>query len=677
MTPISRPRFLPHALALAASLLLAPLAHAERPTGLDFKGMDPQVRVQDRLFDAMNGGWFKATQIPADKAEYGTFVQISDVADARVKAIIEQLQAQPQQAGTTGQKVADFHRAFIHEAQLDQLGLSPVKGLLDQVDQLGSRDAVLAFMGREHPYTSLPLAWSVQPGVKTPDRYVLGSWQAGLGLPDRDYYLQKDARMAQIRAAYRDYLALLLTQAGDTQAQAHAEQVLTLETAIARSHWEAAATHDPNKTYHPTTLAQLSKLAPGLDWAAYFQAMGVKEPGTFNIAQPSQVKAFGELMRKTDPKVWQLYLKTRVLDAHADLLSKPLRDASFQLHGKVVLGQQEPTPRWQKSIGAMGGVLGESLGQLYVQQHFPPEHKAKMMVLVQNLMKAYQDSIQKLSWMTPATRQAAQDKLSRFTIKIGYPDQWRSHDGLQMKADDAVGNARRLAAFEWQRGAGRIQQPVDRSEWEMTPQTVNAYYNPSMNEIVFPAAILQAPFFDPSADDAVNYGAIGGIIGHEISHGFDNSGAEFDGEGRLRNWWTPADRKAFQKLCADLVKQYGQYEVLPGKKLNGQLTLGENIADLSGLQMAFKAYQLSLGGQPAPKIEGYTGEQRFFLGWAQAWREKVRDERALQLLSTDPHSPTRFRADGAVVNHDGFHQAFGTKEGDGLYKKPGQRIRIW
>ena len=292
-------------------------------------------------------------------------------------------------------------------------------------------------------------------------------------------------------------------------------------------------------------------------------------------------------------------------------------------------------------------------------------------------MAAYKDSIDQLTWMTPATRRAAQDKLSRFTIKIGYPDQWRSHDGLQMKADDAVGNARRLAAFEWQRGAGRIQQPVDRSEWEMTPQTVNAYYNPSMNEIVFPAAILQAPFFDPAADDAVNYGAIGGIIGHEISHGFDNSGAEFDGEGRLRNWWTPADRKAFQKLCADLVKQYGQYEVLPGKKLNGQLTLGENIADLSGLQMAFKAYQLSLGGQPAPKIDGYTGEQRFFLGWAQAWREKVRDERALQLLSTDPHSPTRFRADGAVVNHDGFHQAFGTKEGDGLYKKPSQRIRIW
>jgi len=496
-------------------------------------------------------------------------------------------------------------------------------------------------------------------------------------MPDRDYYLKDDERFAKAREAYATYLTKLGELSGDKHAADTAKAVIALEHQLAEAHWAKVDLRDPVKMYNPSTMAELEKSAPGLDWAAYFKAAGLGSVDKLVIGQPSTSAATAKLVADVPLQQWKDYLRLRVLDEQADILPQAFREARFAFRGTALTGATEEKPRWQKGIDEVNGSLGEAVGKVYVERYFPADYKARMQKLVANLLETYKSSIDGLTWMTPETKAAAQAKLAKYTTKIGYPDSWRDYSKLVVKPGDAVGNRHRAEQFEWARQVARAGKPVDRAEWGMTPQTVNAYYNPLFNEIVFPAAILQPPFFDMQADDAVNYGAIGAVIGHEISHGFDDQGSQFDGDGKLRNWWSDADRAAFQAIGEKLAAQYDAYEPLPGKHLNGHLTMGENIADLSGVQIAFKAYEHTLGGKPAPVIGGFTGEQRFFMSFGQIWREKTREERRLQLLTIDPHSPGMFRADGAAINADGFHDAFGTQPGDKMWKAPADRIRLW
>ncbi|MCV2370076.1 M13 family metallopeptidase [Roseateles oligotrophus] len=661
-----------------AALLAAGLAHAAAPTsGLDLAGFDKQVRAQDDLFLAANGSWVSKTEIPADKAEYGSFYQLRDLSDQRVRMIVESLAAKPQAKGSVEQKIADFYGSYSNLAAIDKAGLTPAKAMLASIAAIKSPTDLARWLGNAQGAVNTPMVLWVMPDFKQPGINRALTWQGGIGMPDRDYYLKDDDKLSQARKAYLGYLTTLAKLSGEKAPAAMAERVMALEKRIAEAHWDKVDNRNPVKTYNPMTPAELAKAAPGFDWAGFMAAAQLQGVDRITVSQPSTMTALAKMAGEVPLADWQAYLKLRVLDENAELLPKAYREARFAFHGNTLTGAKEERPRWQKGIAEVNGALGEAIGQVYVAQHFPPVYKTRMVELVGNLMSAYGDSIDGLSWMTPTTKAAAKDKLSKYMVKIGYPDSWRDYSALEVRQGDAFGNKARSGRFEWERIATRVGKPVDRAEWGMTPQAVNAYYNPSMNEIVFPAAILQPPFFDMAADDAVNYGAIGAVIGHEISHGFDDQGSQFDGEGALRNWWTDADRKAFEAIGAQLVAQYEKYEPLPGKTLNGKLTLGENIADLSGLQIAYKAYQRSLGGKPAAVIGGYTGEQRFFMGWSQAWRAKARDERTMQNLTVDPHSPAKFRANGAAVNHDGFHEAFGTKPGDQMFKASEERIRIW
>lgn len=662
---------------LALALALAGVAHAAPTSGLDKPGFAASVRAQDDLFKAANGGWLDKTEIPADKSEYGAFIELRDLSDKRVRAIVEELAKKQFKPGSVEQKISAFYASYTDTAAIDKAGLKPLQPMLASIDAIKTKKDLAVWLGRAQGSISTPVVLWVMADFKEPTTNRALTWQGGLGMPDRDYYLKDDERLAKARGAYEAYLTQLAALSGDKEAAATAGQVLALERRIAEAHWAKVELRNPVKIYNPMTPAELAKAAPGLDWNAFLAAGSLSGIDRLSISQPSLATAFAKLVDEVPLEQWKTYLRLRVLDESADVLPKAFRDARFAFKDAALTGAKEEKPRWQKGIDEVNGALGEAVGKVYVERHFPPAFKARMQELVANLLASYGESIDGLAWMTAETKAQAKDKLSKYMTKIGYPDTWRDYSKLEVRIGDAVGNRARSGRFEWERIAKRAGKPVDRAEWGMTPQTVNAYYNPSLNEIVFPAAILQPPFFDMGADDAVNYGAIGAVIGHEISHGFDDQGSQFDGDGKLRNWWSDADRKAFDGIGAQLVAQYETYEPIAGKKLNGKLTLGENIADLSGLQVAYKAYKRSLGGKPAAVIDGYTGEQRFFLGWSQAWREKVREERSLQLLTTDPHSPPQFRANGAAVNHDGFHEAFGTKAGDQMFKPAEQRIRIW
>ncbi|SFR95510.1 putative endopeptidase [Mitsuaria sp. PDC51] len=664
---------------LALLMQLSGLAMAAQPqSGLDLKGYDKTVRPQDDLFRAANGHWLSTTEIPADKASYGAFHLLADLSDKRARAIIEDLSKKKAQGGSVEQKIGDYYAAYMNTAAIDKAGLAPIKPLLDSIAAIQTRTQLATWLGAQTGVLDTPVPLGIEADYQDPTINRLQTWQGGLGLPDRDYYLKKDdERLAKARAAYLDYLQTLAKAAGIADPAGSAQRVLALEERLAEVQWDKVSLRDPQKTYNPMTPAELAQKAPGFDWNAFFTGASLPGLDKLSASQPSYLTGAAKLLGEAPLEDLKLYLSFRAIDANASTLPKVYRDAHFQFHGAALTGAKSPLPRWQQAVGNVNGALGEAVGEVYVKRYFPAADKARMLQLVNNLLASYKESIDKLSWMTPATKAQAQDKLSKYMVKIGYPDVWRDYGALEVKAGDPVGNNLRAATFEWKRQAAKASKPVDRREWLMTPQTVNAYYNPTLNEIVFPAAILQPPFYNTKADDAVNYGAIGAVIGHEISHGFDDQGSQFDGDGKLRNWWTDDDRKAFDAIGAKLVAQYEGYEPIPGKHLNGKLTLGENIADLSGLQIAYKAYLRSLGGKPAPVIDGYTGEQRFFMGWSQAWREKAREERKLQLLTIDPHSPPEFRANGAAVNHDGFHEAFKTKPGDKMFKPSEDRIRIW
>ncbi|HEU4530034.1 MAG TPA: M13-type metalloendopeptidase [Steroidobacteraceae bacterium] len=651
---------------------------APRASGLDLAGADRNVRPQDDLFRYMNGEWLRTTQIPADRSNYGAFTMLDDKAQADLRAIIEEAAAKPQRApGSDEQKVGDFYKSFMDTARVDALGLKPLQAELARIDAIADRAALNRYLG-ESQFVGLshPVGLYIAQDEKNTTAYIPIVVQSGLTLPDRDYYLKSEDKYAKIRDAYAAYIARMAQLAGISDPAGTAKRVLALETRLAEAQWTRVQNRDAVATYNKHTLASANELTPGFDWKAFFAAAGIATPD-FIVTQPSYFAGLSRALAEIPLKDWREYLKFKLVNDYAPYLSAAFVDAHFDMHGRTLKGIEENRPRWKRAVDALDNTMGEIAGRLYVERHFKPEAKRRMDELVRNLIRAYEISIDELDWMSPATRAQARAKLAKFTVKIGYPDKWKDYSALEIKADELVGNLLRSAAVEQRRGIAKLGKPIDRTEWLMTPQTVNAYYYPPMNEIVFPAAILQPPFFNATADDAANYGGIGAVIGHEISHGFDDQGRRYDGDGNLRDWWTADDEKRFKERTAALVAQYGAFNPIDDQHVNGELTLGENIGDLSGLAVAYKAYQLSLDGKPAPTIDGLTGEQRFFLGWAQVWRRKYRDEELRVRLLTDPHSPSEYRANGVVTNMSEFHEAFGLKPGDKLYRPAEQRVEIW
>jgi len=646
-------------------------------SGIDFSHFDRNVRMQDDLFSAVNGRWVDNTLIPPDQASYGAFNQLQDLNLQRSRKLIEQAARAPDSASEQG-KIGALYRSFMHSALLERRGIQPLRSDLQRIAAVRDLTALSGELGRlQATGVDQPLLFSVAPDAKNARVNLLQLGQSGLGLPNRDYYLQDDTRLASARLEYERYLKKLFTLAGFSGAQQRARQVIGLETAIARAQWSNVDNRDPLRTYNPLSLPALQTQAPELDWPGLLRQAQLPQVDRLNLLQPAYVRQLATLLQQQPLAVWRDYLRARLLDAYAPYLSAPFSQASFGFHQQALSGASAQRPRWKRGVALVDAAMGQALGKLYVQQYFPASSKQRVTQLVDHLLAAYAQSIATLPWMTPATREQAQAKLAKYRVKIAYPQRWRDYAALQIRERDLLGNVRRIAAFEYAYQTAKLGRPVDRDEWQMTPQTVNAYYDPQLNEIVFPAAILQAPFFNPDADDAVNYGGIGAVIGHEISHGFDDQGSQYDGDGNLHDGWNAQDRARFNALAGRLVSQYAAYEPLPGHHVNGQLTLGENIADNAGLAIAYKAYQLSLKGRPAPRLDGLSGDQRFFIGFAQVWRNKVREQQQLKLLLVDPHAPARYRPLGAAVNADAFYQAFDLKPGDRMYKPVEQRIHIW
>jgi predicted metalloendopeptidase len=646
--------------------------------GVDTASFDRSVRPQDDFFQFVNGGWVARTEIPGDRASTGTFAQLRDQSQAAIRAIVEEAAAGSHPAGSNGRKVGDLYASFMDTARIEQLGIAPLADDLARIRAVSDRAQLpetFAHLARRG--VSTPLGVGVGQDGGNSSRYAVTVAQAGLGLPDRDYYLNPGERFAGIRQQYTAYVQRLLELAGTPDAAAAARGVVAFETELARVQWERARNRDANATYNPTALANLQTRTPEFRWAGYLRAFGISGVDTVIVRQPDYFAGMDRVLSATPVQDVGNYLVFQLVDDAAPYLSRDFRQARFAFRSGVLSGVQQESPRWKQGVEVVERSLGEAVGEMYVQRHFPAESKARMEQLVANLVEAYREAIDGLEWMSPATRAQAQDKLANFTVKIGYPEKWRDYSTLEIRAGDLMGNLARAQAFRHARMVNRLGQPVDRGEWGMTPQTVNAYYNRANNEIVFPAAILQPPFFDPTADDAVNYGGIGGVIGHEISHGFDDQGRKSDGAGNLRDWWTAQDASAFEQRAGMLADQYGAYEPLEGARVNGRLTLGENIGDLSGLAIAHRAYRRSLGGGRAPMIGGYTGDQRFFLGWAQVWRTKYRDQALRQQLLTDPHSPGMYRTNGVLVNLPAFYEAFNVKPGDRMYVAPEKRVKIW
>ena len=670
-------------LVLCVLLLQGITVAADRHSGIDPDGFDTAVRPQDDLFLHVNGRWLLSTEIPADKSNYGSFTALDDAARENIRAIIEEAAKNPTDEVAT--KVGDFYRSYMNEELIEQKGIAPLKEKLAEIDGLKTTDEMIAWFGRSGVSgIGGPIGFFIGTDDKNSSRYLAAIVQSGTTLPDRDYYLEADENYEKARKALGVYIAKLFELSKLPHGDKAAENILKLETALAKVQWSRTELRDAEKRYNLYEVAKLSELSAKLPWKAFFEASGVADLKEVNVITPSYFQGLEIIVAETSLDVWKQYARFRLLDSAAEYLPKAFVDAHFELHDKTIAGVPEQKPRYKRAVDATSGagagdfgVLGEALGQLYVKKHFPAESRRRMDELVGNLMKTYEKSIHNLKWMTDATKVKAMEKLGKITTKIGYPDEWRDYSKLEISADDLLGNMLRSSTAEHFRQIDRLYKPVDRKEWGMTPQTVNAYYNPGMNEIVFPAAILQPPFFDAEADDAANYGGIGAVIGHEISHGFDDEGSKYDGDGNLTDWWTEEDRKAFDALTSRLVAQYEGYEPLPGRKLNGKLTLGENIADLSGMAIAYKAYRLSLGNSEGKVIDGHTASQRFFLGWSQIWRRKYREDELVRRLVTDPHSPSTYRANGPVSNLDEFYEAFGVKPGDKLFKPKEERIQIW
>jgi predicted metalloendopeptidase len=653
------------------------------PWGVTLTYMDPSVSPGSDFFRYANGAWLKTALIPPDRSVAGVNLELDKRNEARLRSIVADLAGKPDAAlSAEERKLRDLYNAFQDTRAIEAAGLTSVESVLTRVAALKTRTEVAAFMGTPATQVGGPFEIDIDIDEKNPAAYVVLLSQSGLGMPDRDYYLLKDKDSAATRAAYRKYLTDMLGIAGVHDA-ARSAAVYALEEKIAHVHWPAADRREADKVYNAMTTTALAAFAPQFPWQAFFAAAGVSPTSPAGersvvVREKSAFPKLAALFAVTPVAVWRDFLSVRFLHSRASYLPQRVDDTDFAFYGMVIAGQKQQLPRDLRGIHLLDSQMGEALGKLYVARYFPPEAKAKIQQLVANLLKAYEADIDTLTWMTPATRAKALEKIRRFTPKVGYPDKWRDYSALSIVPGQLVGDVTNAQVFEWNRELRRIDEPVDRGEWGMTPPTNNAYYNPPLNEIVFPAGTLQPPFFDPNADDAVNYGEIGATIGHEISHGFDDQGSKYDASGRLNNWWTAEDRKNFDARTAALARQYDQYQPLPGLHLNGRLTLGENIADLAGLVIAHKAYHLSLGGKPAPVLDGFTGDQRFYLAYAQSWREVWTDGLMRRIVLSNPHSPSAFRVSGVVRNDSGWYEAFPqVKPGDAFYLPPAQRVALW
>ncbi|MGN6270815.1 MAG: M13 family metallopeptidase [Sphingomonas sp.] len=671
------------ALALAAAAGSAAMAQKNAPAadakgtgaqigtfGFDEKGMDKAVKPGDDFYEFANGTWAKTTAIPADKSNYGAFNVLSDLSQERTRGILDAAKNDP------SSKIGTAYSTYLDTAAIDAKGLAPIKPWLDKIKATNDKTAYVALLSEANrDGVRGPFGSYVGQDDKAPEAYAVSLVQAGLGLPDRDYYLSTDAKLAQAKAAYQAHIAKMLSLAGEPNAEARAKALVDFETEIAKVSWTRIESRDATKTYNKMTLAELAQQAPGFDFAGWLKGAGMPVDSVI-VAQPSAVAGIAKLVAAAPMQVLQDQLLVRSLDAYADVLPSAFDKGNFAFYGTVLSGTPEQEPRWKRGVEFTTGALTDDVSKLYVAKYFPPETKAAAMELVHNLIDAMNARIDKLTWMSPETKVKAHAKLAAFTPRIGYPDQWHDYSNLTITAGDAFGNE--LRANQWQHDwdVHKLGQPIMRWEWGMTPMEVNAYSNFGQVEIVFPAAILQPPFFDPKADPAINYGGIGAVIGHEMSHQFDDQGAKYDATGKLTDWWTPQDVANFGKLTAKIVAQYDAYEPLPGMHEKGALTQGENIADLAGLTTAYDAYHKALGGKKAPVIDGFTGDQRFYLGWAQVWRRNYREENLRQRLLTDPHSPSIQRA-WIVRDLDPWYPAFNVKPGDKLYLAPDQRVRIW
>ncbi|HEY4210867.1 MAG TPA: M13 family metallopeptidase [Steroidobacteraceae bacterium] len=676
------------AIAGAALLVMTAVCHAqtakEKPVsakaaigdfGLDLATLQSSVRPGDDFYAYANGKWLDTFQIPADRSSYGAFDKLEDLSEERVRQIIEAAAAGRAAAGSPEQKIGDYFSAFMDQKAIEANGLTPVSADLQRIAAAKSKDDIATLFGS--PGFASLYDVDITPDLKDPNRYSVAISQSSLGLPDRDYYLNDDPKLQEIRQKYLAYVEQMLTLGGVPDAHIKAVAISEFETSIAKVQWPIEKRRDVEATYNPRTKAQLLKLAPGFPWQAFLDASQLGSRENLVLAELTAIQELGTVFKRTPLPTLQAYLTFHYLNDHAPYLPKRLDEARFGFYGQALRGQPEQRERWKRAVSAVDDALGEQVGQVYVAKYFPPESKAKVQELVANLRASLSDRIDHLDWMTAQTRSRAHEKLATFVTKIGYPDKWKDYSALEVRRDDLVGNVKRAAVWHWNYLLARLDKPVDRSEWQMTPQEINAYYNPQNNEIVFPAAILQPPFFDPNADDAVNYGAIGAIIGHEIGHGFDDQGRKFGPDGGLEDWWTPKDADEFTSRVSRLIKEYSQFEALPGLKVNGANTIGENIGDLGGLNMALHAYQLSLQGARAPVLGGLTAEQRFFLSWAQAWRMKFREGALREIVMSDVHSPARFRVNGTMPNIAEWYAAFGVQPGDKLFMKPQERVTIW
>jgi predicted metalloendopeptidase len=663
----------------AAESVPSPAVDAETPiSGVVVANFDRSVRPQDDLYRFINGKWLETTEIPDDKSDYGAFGILQDTVEKNLRVIAEETAAAGAPEGSDKQLIGDFYASFMDHERVEELGMAPLVDELAVIDAISSRKALVDYFGRAQRLGILnPIRATIMPDAKDPEFYTVWVDQSGLAMPDRDYYLEDDERFVEMRDKYQAYMALLLAMAGRENSDQVAEDLMKLETRLAKASWAQVDLRDVDKVYNPFDVAGANKITPNLDWKQWLAATGIRKHDHMVVGQPSFFEELSRALGDVPLDTWKDYLSLRLIDGFAPYLGDAFVQAHFDFYGRTISGTPQIRPRWKRGLEETEGAIGDLLGKAYVEKHFPPEAKRRMDELVANLLTAFGRSIDHLDWMGPDTRRQAHEKLDNFTVKIGYPEKWKEYPGLKIHRDDLFGNVVRAREVAHNREVKKLGSPVDKTEWFMSPQTVNAYYNPLANEIVFPAAILQPPFFDMYADDAVNYGGIGSVIGHEISHGFDDQGRKFDGKGMLRDWWSDEDNTRFKALADRLVAQYSAYSPLPELHVNGELTLGENIGDLSGVEVSYKAYEIALDGKPAPVLDEFTGPQRFFIGWGQVWARKYRDDDLRRRLLTDPHSPSEYRVNGIVRNLPAFIQAFEVGEGDALYLAPEDQVKIW
>jgi putative endopeptidase len=644
-------------------------------SGITTVNMDRAVRPQDDFYRHVNGKWLKEFEIPADKSNFGAFNKLGDESREDVKAIISEVSEMDNAPGSSEQKIADIYRSFMDTETIESLGMSPIQDELDRIAAIKTRDDLSEYMGYADVYVTAPLGMYVYIDQKKSDEHIVYINQSGLGLPDRDYYFKEDEKSQNIRDQYKQHMTNMFTLARQADPAGASQLVYAMEQDLAEGQWNRIQNRDRDKTYNKMSFAEFTAKVPAVNWQCWLTHSMIEQPEHLVVTQPPYLDTLNEVLNKYTVDQWKTYYTWHLLSNASTYLSEAFANENFAFYGTVLTGTTEQEPRWKRGVDLVNGLAGELVGKVYVKKHFPPEAKERMVAMIEQLRDAYGQSIKDLDWMGEETKLKALDKLAKFDPKVGYPDVWRDYSELNIAGTNLVENLKEATRFFTHRNRSKLGQPIDRNEWGMNPQRVNAYYNPTKNEIVFPAAILQPPFFNLQADEAVNYGGIGAVIGHEMGHGFDDQGSKYDGDGNLKNWWTDEDRERFEERTNKLVEQYNGFTVVDGTPVKGEFTQGENIGDLSGLSIAYKAFKANYKNDRV--IDGYTPEQRFFLGWAQVWKRKYRDEELLRRIDTDPHSPSEFRTNGILRNMTEFYDAFDVKPGDGMYLPPEERVKIW